>query len=99
MRTFVFSLIFFATACASAPTMRSTVSKSFAEKITVDKFQTLCKMPPGTPITSNYVLLGCSTDNVPVVLDQVCQAHRTLTKACAYRLDAFKAPAKAAAAN
>ena len=86
-------------ACESAPTMRSSISEAFAEKINVAKVKTLCKMPPGTPITAKYVFLGCNPDQIPVVLDLVCQEQKTITKACAYQLEAFLPNAKTAKAN
>ena len=86
-------------ACESMPTMRSSISDAFAEKINVAKVKTLCKMPPGTPITAKYVFLGCNPDQIPVVLDLVCQEQKTITKACAYKLDAFLPNAKTAQAN
>ena len=86
-------------ACQSIPTMRSSISDAFAEKINVAKVKTLCKMPPGTPITAKYVFLGCNPDQIPVVLDLVCQEQKTITKACAYQLDAFLPNAKTAQAN
>ena len=86
-------------ACQSAPTMRSSISDAFAEKINVAKVKTLCKMPPGTPITAKYVFLGCNPDQIPVVLDLVCQEQKTITKACAYQLEAFLPREKTAKAN
>ena len=86
-------------ACESLPTMRSSISDAFAEKINVAKVKTLCKMPPGTPITAKYVFLGCNPDQIPVVLDLVCQEQKTITKACAYQLEAFLPNAKTAKAN
>jgi hypothetical protein len=85
------------TACESVPTMRSSIGEAFGEGINVAKVKTLCKMPPGTPITAKYVFLGCNPDQIPVVLDLVCQEQKTITKACAYQLEAFKPAAKMAA--
>ena len=38
-------------------------------------------------------------DQIPVVLDLVCQEQKTITKACAYQLEAFLPREKTAKAN
>ncbi len=86
-------------ACGSQPTMRTSIAKSFGKEIKVSKVKTLCKMPPGTPITSTLVLLGCSTDGIPVVLDLICQKQKTITSSCSYRIDGFKPALKTATAD
>ena len=95
----LFALLTLLSACASGPTMRSSIADAFGEGINVTKVKTLCKMPPGTPITQKYVFLGCNPDQIPVVLDLVCQEQKTITKACAYQLEAFKGQIKAASAT
>jgi hypothetical protein len=99
MRKFGLLLVlgFFLGACQSTiPSLRTSIAAQFGKQIKVDRIKTLCKLPPGTPVTNTYVFLGCSADGIPVVLDLVCQRHKTITKACSYRLDIFKAAPKTA---
>lgn len=94
----LFILVLFG-ACASIPTMRSTIGEAFGEQINVTKVKTLCKMPPGTPITDKYVFLGCDPQQIPIVLDLVCQDQKTITSSCAYPLEAFRGLNQQAAAT
>ena len=96
MRLILFSLTFLGLAACAQPTMRSAVAKSFGKKLKVSEVKTLCKMPPGAPITETLVFLGCSADGIPVVLDLICQKQKTITASCSYRIEGFKSLKKTA---
>lgn len=70
-------------------TLRSAVQSGLGDPIDVTQVKHVCDLPPGTPITDDYVLLGCTAQKAPIVLDLVCQEKTSTSKSCAFQVDAF----------
>lgn len=84
----LFVVLLVLTGC-SGTTLRSAVQGGLGDPIDVTQVKHICDLPPGTPITDDYVLLGCTPQKAPIVLDLVCQQKTSASKSCAFQVDAF----------
>lgn len=88
MRVLFAAALLSLTACGGT-TLLSAVQGGLGDPIDVTQVKHICDLPPGTPITSDYVLLGCTPEKAPIVLDLVCQQKTSTSKSCAFQVDAF----------
>ena len=89
MRGLTVALLLAAFAGCGGTTLRSAVQGGLGDPIDVTQVKHICDLPPGTPITESYILLGCTPAKAPVVLDLVCQEKSTSSKSCAFSVDSF----------
>jgi hypothetical protein len=89
MRRMLAALALLAVAGCGGTTLRSAVQDGLGDPIDVTQVKHVCDLPPGTPITESYVLLGCTSAKAPIVLDLVCQEKAASSKSCAFQVDAF----------
>ena len=76
--------------CMSGVSVKSSVEDALGTTIQVAELKNICELPPATPLTDDYVLLGCTEEGMPIVLDLVCQRTSATAMSCAYPVMAFR---------